>query len=172
MKVTDNPNVAGLFSLVTGAAEAPMTLNAFDLALLNAGIGDMNLVRMSSILPPGASQTDVSTLSLPPGGFLPVAYAHIDSTSPGSLISAAVAAGIPEEPDQAGVIMEFEDQTSLDKVKSRVEQMVRDAFDYRNRPLKEIKSVGIEHKVRVCGAVFAGVVLWDDAWGKKNERRG
>ncbi|NMB16013.1 MAG: pyruvoyl-dependent arginine decarboxylase, partial [Firmicutes bacterium] len=42
------------FTLVAGGSEGPTGLNAFDNALLAAGLGNLNLVRVSSILPPGA----------------------------------------------------------------------------------------------------------------------
>jgi pyruvoyl-dependent arginine decarboxylase len=40
--------------LVAGKAEGGTPLNAFDNALLDAGIGDVNLIKVSSIIPPGA----------------------------------------------------------------------------------------------------------------------
>ncbi|MGM0589551.1 MAG: pyruvoyl-dependent arginine decarboxylase [Bacteroidota bacterium] len=146
------------FALVRGAAEGPQPLNAFDNALMNAGIGDTNLVKMSSILPPGASQ--VAQFNLPMGGLVPVAYASIERQQPGMLISSAVAVGIPKDPSQSGVIMEHHGVKSLDDSETIVRQMVKDAFDYRNRPLMEIQSIGIEHTVERCGAAFAAVVLW------------
>lgn len=151
------PNI---YTLVKGASEGRTRLNAFDKALLNAGVGDTNLMRMSSILPPAAEQVDVSEISLPKGGLIPLAYATIDSTTPGQLISAAIAVGIPEDDREPGVIMEFEDHAPLTNVEEIVRQMVVDGFEYRNRKLKEIKSLGIEHKVERCGSVFAAAVLW------------
>ena len=151
------PNI---YSLVRGAAEGRTRLNAFDKALLNAGVGDTNLMRMSSILPPAAKQTDINDIQLPKGGLIPLAYATIDGNTPGRLISAAIAVGIPEDDSEPGVIMEFEDHADLDTVEGIVRQMVVDGFDYRNRKLKEIKSFGIEHKIITCGAVFAAAVLW------------
>lgn len=151
------PNV---FCLVKGAAEGRTRLNAFDKALLKAGVGDTNLMRMSSILPPGALQMNIADIELPKGGLIPLAYATIDGTTPGRLISSAIAVGIPESDDEPGVIMEFEDHANLDNVEAIVRQMVIDAFEYRNRGLKEIKSIGIEHKIEVCGATFAAAVLW------------
>lgn len=148
------------YCLVKGAAEGRTKLNAFDKALLEAGVGDTNLMRMSSILPPAADEICVNELTLPKGGLIPLAYATIDGTTPGRLISAAIAVGIPEDDSEPGVIMEFEDHAPLDNVESIVRQMVVDAFEYRNRKLKEIKSIGIEHKVERCGAVFAAAVLW------------
>ncbi|WP_212747562.1 pyruvoyl-dependent arginine decarboxylase [Fodinibius saliphilus] len=151
------PNI---YCLVKGASEGRTKLNAFDNALLNAGVGDTNLMRMSSILPPKAAQRPVDDIDLPAGGLIPLAYAHIDSATPGRYISSAVAVGIPEDETQPGVIMEYEDHGRLENVEEIVKQMVIDAFDYRNRVLKEIKSIGIEHQVQNCGATFAGVVLW------------
>lgn len=148
------------YALVRGAAEGRTRLNAFDMALLNAGVGDTNLMRMSSILPPAAKQVHIGDIALPKGGLIPLAYASIDGTMPGQFISCAIAVGIPEDDREPGVIMEFEDHAPLSNVEEIVRQMVVDGFDYRNRKLKEIKSLGIEHKVERCGSVFAAAVLW------------
>lgn len=155
--MVQTPNV---FTLVRGSAEGRTPLNAFDKALLGAGVGDTNLVRMSSILPPQAREVDISELALPKGSLVPLAYASISGTTPGRLISSAIAVGIPEDDKESGVIMEFEDHANLGTVEEIVRQMVIDAFDYRNRALREIRSVGIEHKVQVCGSTFAAAVLW------------
>lgn len=148
------------YCLVKGAAEGRTRLNAFDKALLEAGVGDTNLMRMSSILPPAAEEISVKELVLPNGGLIPLAYAAFDGTTPGQWISAAIAVGIPEDDREPGVIMEFEDHAPLKNVEEIVRQMVVDGFEYRNRKLKEIKSLGVEHKVERCGAVFAAAVLW------------
>lgn len=155
--MTETPN---MYCLVRGSAEGRTRLNAFDKALLNAGVGDTNLMRMSSILPPAAQQHDIGDIELPKGGLIPLAYATIDGNTPGRLISAAVAVGIPEDDSLPGVIMEYEDHADLDTVEGIVRQMVIDGFEYRNRELKEIKSYGIEHRINTCGAVFAAAVLW------------
>lgn len=155
--MVQTPNI---YCLVRGAAEGRTRLNAFDKALLNAGVGDTNLMRMSSILPPGAKHVAINDIQLPKGGLIPLAYATIDGNTPGRLISAAIAVGIPEDDSEPGVIMEYEDHANLDNVEGIVRQMVVDGFEYRNRKLKEIKSFGIEHKIDTCGAVFAAAVLW------------
>ncbi len=155
MNMVRTPNV---FQLVKGAGEGRMPLNAFDKALLSAGVGDTNLIRISSIVPPGARE--VSGLVLPGGSLVPVAYAHIDSGLPGQIISAAIAVAIPEDSSQPGVIMEYEAEAPLQVVEEVVRQMAEDAFAYRNRKLAAIKTAGIEHTVVKCGSVFAGAVLW------------
>jgi arginine decarboxylase len=153
--MVSTPNI---YKLVSGSGEGRMPLNAFDLALLNAGVGDTNLVRMSSIVPPGAQE--VEEIRLPKGGLIPIAYATISSTTPGETIAAAIAVGIPEDPSEPGVIMEFEDFKPLSYVEATVRQMVIDGFEYRNRKLKTVKSLGIEHTVVHTGSVFAAAVLW------------
>lgn len=155
--MVQTPNV---YCLVSGAAEGNTKLNAFDNALLEAGVGDTNLMRMSSICPPGAQQVSRNEITLPGGALVPLAYAHIDSQTPQMWIASAVAMGIPEDPSEPGVIMEFEDHTRLQYVETIVRQMVVDAFEYRKRALKEIKFVGVEHQVQNCAATFAAAVLW------------
>lgn len=148
------------FCLVHGASEGQTPLNAFDNALLEAGVGDTNLMRMSSILPPGVSQAECSALDLPAGGFIPLAYAHVQSSKPGEVIASAVAVGIPEDDSLPGVIMEYGDCSRLVQVESRARQMIQNAFENRHRALGKIRSVGVEHRVKDCAASFAGVVLW------------
>jgi arginine decarboxylase len=157
IQMVQTPNI---YCLVSGAAEGNTRLNAFDNALLEAGVGDTNLMRMSSICPPGAQQVERNDITLPKGGLIPLAYATIDSQTPQMWIASAIAIGIPEDPSEPGVIMEFEDHTRLQYVENIVEQMVVDAFKYRNRKLKEIKKIGVEHQVENCGSTFAAAVLW------------
>ncbi len=149
------PNI---FTLVQGSGEGFTQLNAFDQALLNAGIGDSNLMRMSSIIPPGAKETD--HIDLPPGALIPVAYGSISCSKPGQVISAAIAVALPELPDQPGVIMEHEDEAPLAEVKTKVHQMAAEAFRYRGRRYREIKTIGAEHHVEQHGSVIAAAVLW------------
>ncbi|HIE09103.1 MAG TPA: pyruvoyl-dependent arginine decarboxylase, partial [Armatimonadetes bacterium] len=91
--------------LVVGAAEGGTELNAFDNALLAAGIGDVNLVKVSSIIPPGVELVDQLN-PLPRGAFVPVVYASLVSREPGRRI--AVAVGVGRAADGFGVVMEAE----------------------------------------------------------------
>ena len=147
-----------IFALVKGTGEGFMPLNAFDQALLNAGIGDTNLVRMSSIIPPRAQK--VSDIELPPGALVPVAYGSITSSKSGQVISAAIAVALPENEDEPGVIMEHEDEAPLADVQDTVYNMAIEAFKYRDRTPGKITTIGAEHIVEKHGAVFAGAVLW------------
>ncbi|MDX9720853.1 MAG: arginine decarboxylase, pyruvoyl-dependent [Myxococcota bacterium] len=149
------------YFLVSGAAEGFSLLNAFDQALLAAGVGDTNLVRMSSILPPHC--TRVEPHPLPYGALVPVAYASHESDKAGEYISAAVAIGVPLDPALPGLIMEHHGAGRRTEIEAYVREMVVQGMNHRNREIKEILSIGVEHRVAAKAAAFAGVVLWDDS---------
>jgi arginine decarboxylase len=149
------------FFLASGSSEGFSLLNAFDGALLASGVGDTNLVRMSSILPPGCKELKPAPLPMPQGALVPVAYASLTSDVPGEVISAAVAIGIPKDPDKAGLIMEYSARAEEKVVLEQVRKMAEKGMEVRNRPIREIKSISATFKVVTIGAVFAAVVLWD-----------
>ncbi|ATW24330.1 pyruvoyl-dependent arginine decarboxylase [Candidatus Formimonas warabiya] len=145
------------FTLVAGSGEGNTPLTAFDSALLNAGAGNLNLIKVSSILPPQA-QYDPN-LSIPPGSIVPTAFGAISSSKPGEIITAAVAVGIPEE-DTFGVIMEHSGHYPKDEIEKQIKNMVMEASSFRGIPLREIKIAAAEQKVKSCASVFAGLLLW------------
>ena len=147
------------FFLSTGSADGGSVLNAFDRALLAAGVGDVNLVRLSSILPPGCEQ--VEPFELPGGSLVPTAYAEATSSNPGETIAAAVAVAVPENSSEPGLIMEHHGVCSLDDATGEVREMALRGMRHRERPVADILSTGSEHVVDRHGAAFAGVVLWN-----------
>jgi arginine decarboxylase len=149
------------FFLVSGSSEGFSLLNAFDGALLASGVGDTNLVRMSSILPPGCVEVNPPPVPMPQGALVPVAYAALNSDVPGEIISAAVAIGIPKDGNRAGLIMEYSARAEESVVVAQVKKMVEKGMEMRNREIKEIKAISATYKVVNIGAAFAGVVLWD-----------
>src|SRR6201993_128674 len=101
-----------------GNGEGNTKLNAFDNALLAAGIGNINLVRVSSILPPGV---DLVTLPrIKPGAIVPTAYAAQISEVPGEVIAAAVGWACPSDPAKNGVIMEFHDKATREEAERMI----------------------------------------------------
>ena len=144
------------FTLCAGAAEGSHKLNAFDNALLEAGIGNLNLLKVSSILPPGAQY--VEKLQMPPGSLIPTAYGSIVSDQAGELISAAVGVGLGK--DTFGVIMEYSGKCSRVQAEDMIEEMVREAFRTRKLQLLRLMVKGVEHTVSQAGCAFAGVALW------------
>lgn len=150
--------VPDAYFLVTGCSEGYMPLNAFDGALLNAGIGDTNLLKISSIIPPGA--TRIEPLKPPAGALIPSAYSSITSTVKGQTISAAVAAVFPEDPAQPGLIMEYSAAGSPEETERICRDMAGHGMEMRGQKVSRFESVSISHQVENVGAAFAAVVLW------------
>ncbi len=149
-------------TFVTGASEGFTPLNAFDGALLDAGIGNTNLIKMSSIVPPRTREVRVRELSLPAGALVPIAYASMSSDIPGSMICAAVAAGWSDDEDHPGLIMEYHAQGHREDAEAIVRSMTEQGLKARGWNIGRVESVSIQHRVEKIGAVFAGVVLWGD----------
>jgi arginine decarboxylase len=147
------------YFLVSGSAEGYTPLNAFDQALLSAGVGDTNLVRMSSILPPSCQR--IEAVPLPYGALVPVAYADMTSSKAGEWISAAVSVAIPVDPTLPGLIMEHHGTGRLEPCAALVREMAVQGMRYRNREIADVLVIGAEHQVTQHGAAFAGIVLWD-----------
>ncbi|GAB6158793.1 arginine decarboxylase, pyruvoyl-dependent [Desulfotomaculum varum] len=145
------------YFVTAASSEGRSKLTAFDNALLKARIGNVNLLRVSSILPPGCQHDP--NLVLPPGSLVPTAYGYIVSDVPGEVISACVGVGINSS-DTFGVIMEFSGKCSKQEAEQAITEMVKEAFATRGMELKEIKLASTEHKVEKIGCALAAVPLW------------
>ncbi len=146
------------YFLVAGVGEGYTALNSFDAALLDAGIGNTNLVKMSSIIPPNCEE--VEPLTLPYGALVPVAYASITTDLSEEVISAAVAVAIPEDNKKPGLIMEYSSRGRKEDIENIVRNMAKKGMEMRGEKIKEIKSISIQHRVKKTGTAFASVVLW------------
>ena len=143
-----------------GASEGLTQLNSFDGALLNAKIGNTNLVKMSSIVPPNCKL--VEPHSIAQGSLVPVAYAAITTDMPGEVISAGVAAAYPTDETQAGLIMEYSSRGHKEDIEAIVRRMAEEGIKMRGLEVKEIRSIAVQHRVEKIGTAFASVVLWDE----------
>ncbi|MFB3885976.1 MAG: pyruvoyl-dependent arginine decarboxylase [Thermodesulfobacteriota bacterium] len=146
------------YFLASGAADGYTRLNAFDGALLQAGIGNTNLVKMSSIVPPHCRR--IEPIVLPLGALVPTAYASMTSDTPGEMISAGVAVALPEDVDKNGLIMEYSAKGERRKIEEIVRNMAIEGMKLRGWKIKDLTSIAIEYKVEKIGAVLAAVVLW------------
>jgi len=146
------------FFLVSGHSEGMTPLNAFDSALIDAGVGNTNLMRMSSILPPKSKQ--IKPVKLPLGALIPIAYAGKTSTQVDEVISAGVACAVPQDPRLNGLIMEYSAAGRKYDIDRIVRDMAEEGMRYRGYKIKSIYSVTAEHHVKKTGAAFAAVVLW------------
>jgi len=126
--------------------------------LLHAGIGNTNIVKMSSIVPPHCKL--VAPIALPAGALVPAAYAAITSDTPGEIIAAGVAIALPTDENQNGLIMEYSAKGERHKIEEVVRNMAMEGMKLRGWEIKDLQSIAIEHKVEKIGAALAAVVLW------------
>jgi len=148
------------YFLAAGSADGFTPLNAFDNSLLKAGIGNTNLVRMSSIVPPKCER--IEPVALPQGALVPVAYAHICSDLPGEFITAAVAIAIPRN-GHCGLIMEYSARGRKNDVEAIVRKMAVEGMKTRGFGPEDfdLDSIAVEHQINTIAAAIAAVVLWD-----------
>ncbi len=141
-------------SITSGRAEGPTKLNAFDNALLDADIGDVNLIKVSSILPSGTEVVPVP--KFPAGDMVNCVLAYTSSDVEGDLITAVVAAATSDDfgcvVENTGVNRDPED------VKNEAEFMVKYMMDIRGLKIKEMLMADETHIVKKQGAVVAAVV--------------
>lgn len=146
------------FVVRCGVGTGPHPLNAFDAALVDSGVGDFNLIKVSSILPPAAIRGE--TIPLIAGSRLPIAYGAETTTKRGRRVSAAIGIGVPEDGSTNGVIMEFHGFVPENEARDIITEMTQEAMRVRNKKYKEI-IVGVAEIVckdrPVCA--FASVAL-------------
>ncbi|HII67759.1 MULTISPECIES: pyruvoyl-dependent arginine decarboxylase [Thermococcus] len=146
--------------LLAASAEGGTKLNAFDNALLKMGIGNVNLVKLSSVIPAYIEWIDELPKNIPVGMLLPTVYAHIESDEPGSTITAALGVGISEG-NEGGLIYEYSGYCTKEEAEKMVHKMVEEGFKVRGWKLKEFKAAVAEITVkdRPVAAIAAVVML-------------
>jgi arginine decarboxylase len=145
------------YFLCAGTGEASQGLVAFDRALIEAGVGDVNLVKLSSIIGPGCGRVEAFTPS--PGSFVGVAFARCVSTTPGQRIASAVAVAHPTDVLRASVVMEYSGEgIDRETAERKVIDMATEAMKSRGLEVRAVESIGAEHTVSGAGATFAAVV--------------
>ncbi|MFO8034162.1 MAG: arginine decarboxylase, pyruvoyl-dependent [Candidatus Bipolaricaulota bacterium] len=142
--------------LASGKAEGTTELNAFDGALLAAGIGDLNLIRVTSIMPRRVSLLE-KVPTLEQGDFVLAVYGARTSTVPGKMIASAVGVGRAE--DGFGVVMEAQGASEAE-VEADVQAKVEAAFRIRGIRPTEVRVAAVEHQVERCGGVVAACLFF------------
>ncbi len=141
-------------SITSGKSEGPTRLNAFDNALLDAGIGDVNLIPVSSILP--ANTEIVELPHIKEGKMVNCVLSCAHSDQQGDLITAAVAVATS---DDFGCVVEHSGlNQDPEKIKDEAESMVRYMMKVRDLSINEIIIVGESHRVKKEAVAVAAVV--------------
>lgn len=148
------------YYISAGTGIGHSSLTSFDSALIHTGVGNYNLVRVSSILPPNAKKT--FSIDLKAGQALHVAYASITSNKRDTIISSAVGIGIPKDSGQVGVIMEYSGYCVKREAESQVESMIKEAMSLRNYQIYDIsiESSETQTKDNAYSTAFAVVAMW------------
>ena len=146
-------------AIVSGKDEGPTKLNAFDNALSKAGIGDVNLIKVSSMLAGNAEIQELPKLKA--GAMVNCVLSEITSDNPGDEITAVIGVAIGEK---LGCVVETEGvNEDLDELIGKAENMVRYMMDKRG---VEIKDLIIEYsttKVKdIASAIVSVVYLNED----------
>ena len=144
------------FKVVKGVGKSPYPLVAFDRALQNAGIGDYNLVKVSSILPANCKFTE--NIDMPKGSILYAAYATT-TISVGETSSVGVAVAKATSSEDNGVIFEH---SSLDNPSETLKRMCISAMENRERIIESINVCAqtIYGEKNLYVSAIAAVVMW------------
>lgn len=146
-------------AIVSGKDEGPTKLNAFDNALTDAGIGDVNLIKVSSML---AGETKIETLpKLKPGAMVNCVLSEITSDKPGDKITAVIGVAIGKE---LGCAVETSGiNKDPNELIDEAEKMVRYMMEKRN---VEIQDLIIEYSTttveNIASAITSIVFLNDN----------
>ncbi len=141
-------------SITSGKAEGPTKLNAFDNALLDAGIGDVNLIKVSSIIPTGAEIVELP--QFPAGKMVNTVLSYVSSSREGDQLCAVIAVAIS---DELGCVVEHGGiNQDPEKVKGEALDMVNSMMRVRGFEIKDIIIKCQEHQVKNQGAAIAALV--------------
>lgn len=115
-----NPFVAKEVFLTKGVGRHREKLASFESALRHAGIAHFNLVRVSSIFPPGSKVVprEKGIKKLFPGQILFVVLAEIATNEPNRLIASSIGIAIPRDKNKFGYLSEYHGFGVKEKVAS------------------------------------------------------
>ena len=145
-------------AIVSGKDEGPTKLNAFDNALSDAGIGDVNLIKVSSML---AGNTEIKDLGkLKAGSMVNCVLSTITSDNPGDEITAVIAVAIGNE---LGCVVET---TGINKEKQELideaEFMVKYMMEKREVEINELIVKEATTTVECIASVVVSVVYLEE----------
>ena len=145
-------------AIVSGKDEGPTKLNAFDNALSDAGIGDVNLIKVSSMLAGNAEIVDLPALK--PGAMVNCVLSAVTSDVFGEEITAVVAVAIGE---RLGCVVETTGRDkNPDDLKAEAKEMVEYMMDKRGEKIRNLLIESSTTTVREIASVVASVVYLTD----------
>ena len=145
-------------AIVSGKDEGPTKLNAFDNALSDAGIGDVNLIKVSSML--GENTQIVDLPELKAGSMVNCVLSEVTSDNPGDIISAVIAVAVG---DELGCVVETtginkDENELIDEAKFMVKYMM----DKRGVKIKDLIVKSSTATVENIASVVSSVIYIND----------
>ena len=145
-------------AIVCGKDEGPTKLNAFDNALSDAGIGDMNLIKVSSMLSGNAEICDLPKLKA--GSMVNCVLSKITSDNSGDEIMAVIAVAIGNE---LGCVVETTGTNeNIENLEKEAEFMVRYMMEKRGVEINDLIVKSSTTTVENIASVVASVVYLKD----------
>jgi len=129
--------------LLSASATGGTPLNAFDNALLKMGIGNVNLVRLSSVIPAHVEWLERLPEGIPVGMLLPTVYAEATASREGEAAVAALGVGLRAD-GAGGLIYEYSEAKDPDTAEEVVRAMVEEGFARRDWELDRFFA-GVAH---------------------------
>ena len=143
--------------LLSASASGGTPLNAFDNALLQMGIGNVNLVRLSSVIPAHVEWLEELPAGIPVGMLLPTVYAEATASTKGETAVAALGVGLRAD-GAGGLIYEYSEATDPKNAEEVVRAMVEEGFDRRGWRLDRFFA-GVAHATARKDPVAAVVAV-------------
>lgn len=150
--------------LTSGVGEGSTRLNAFDKALFGAGIGNLNLMKVTSILPAGAKVVDLrqngKQVDIPFGCLVPAVYSTIASDCPGQKIACGLVLAVPDDRNKNGVIFEVSLLGDAREAERILDGMAEEAAALRRmQGFKVVKAVSELTVEEGIGCVVAAALM-------------
>jgi len=145
-------------AIVSGKDEGPTKLNAFDNALLKAKIGNVNLIKVSSMLEKNTEVVDLPKLKA--GSMVNCVLSEITSSKKGDKISSSIAIAIGEN---LGCVVENSgvNKDSDDIINESI-AMVKYMMEVRSEKILELIVKEESHVVENIASVITAVVYLED----------
>ena len=145
-------------AIVSGKDEGPTKLNAFDNALTDAGIGDVNLIKVSSMLGKNTQIEDLPKLKA--GSMVNCVLSEITSDKPGDKLTAVIAVAIG---DELGCVVETTGiNKKQDELIDEAKFMVTYMMEKREVEIKQLIVEEATTTVKDIASVVASVVYLEE----------
>lgn len=158
-------HLAKMCCISSGVGVSDKGLPSFDKALLDAGVGNYNLVRLSSILPNNIKWVDVKDITdyIREGSLLPIAYSTTSTSTVGETIVSTIGVGVSDE-DHVNVIMEYSTKgVTEEEALATLDEMIKEAYEVRGWKLDDIIHTSVSAKCDKQGTkvtTFACIAEW------------